>query len=76
MSDALVVVLSLAAVYGAICGVYGVEPNAPLLLRWPLPIWNRLAHDWRRPRPRPDYAKIARLERELGIARPNEGPSA
>ncbi|WP_030344797.1 hypothetical protein [Streptomyces sp. NRRL S-1022] len=59
--------LSLTVLYGAACGLYGTTPHAPLILRWPLPIWNRIAHDWRRPRPRPDYARIARLERELGI---------
>ncbi len=39
-------------------------------LRWLAPTWNRIAHDWRRPPatpPRPDYARIAQLERELGL---------
>ncbi|MEH0417823.1 hypothetical protein [Streptomyces sp. B21-083] len=38
-----------------------------------MPIWNRIAHDWRHPKsnlPRPDYAKIERLERELGLVEP------
>lgn len=57
-------------VYAIVCGVVGAEPGAPWWLRWPIPVWNAIAHDWRRPtaaRQRPDYAKIARLERELGI---------
>ena len=56
--------------YSVACGVVGAEPGAPLWLRWPIPVWNVIAHGWRRPAPvsqRPDYAKIARLERELGI---------
>jgi len=68
VNDVLAVILSLFAVtYTGLCGIYGAEPGAPLWLRWPHPVWNLIAHDWRRPRPRPDRAKIARLERELGI---------
>ncbi|MEU9777448.1 hypothetical protein [Streptomyces sp. NPDC047968] len=59
--------LILVILYGIACSTFGSEPGAPLWLRWPAPAWNRIAHDWRRPRPRPDYAKITRLERELGI---------
>ena len=59
--------------YAILCGTVGAEPGAPWWLRWPMPIWNAIAHDWRRPPSapqRPDYAKIDRLERELGIVEP------
>lgn len=69
--DALLVLFVSALVgYSVACGTVGAESDAPLWLSWPLPIWNAIAHDWRRPTPvpaRPDYAKIERLERELGI---------
>ncbi|MEU0787588.1 hypothetical protein ABZ341_39360 [Streptomyces sp. NPDC006173] len=56
--------------YATACAVVGAEPGAPWWLRWPLPVWNAIAHDWRRtpstPK-RPDYVRIARLERELGM---------
>jgi hypothetical protein len=67
MNVMLPVFLSALVGYSAACGIWGVEPGAPRWLSWPLPIWNRIAHDWRRPRPRPDYARIALLERELGL---------
>ncbi|MDQ0809779.1 hypothetical protein QFZ63_001493 [Streptomyces sp. B3I7] len=57
-------------VYGVACGVAGSDSSAPLWLRWPQPIWDFIAHDWRRPPPapkRPDYAMIDQLERELGL---------
>lgn len=59
--------------YAVLCAAVGTEPNAPWWLRWPMPIWNAIAHDWRRPEPvaeRPDYDRIAHLERELGIGEP------
>lgn len=62
------IVIPLLTAYAGVCGLAG--PDAPLWLRWPLPIWNWIAHDWRRPAvalTRPDYAKIARLEKELGM---------
>ena len=62
--------IAALAAYVGVCGVAGAEPGAPWWLRWPHPIWNAIAHDWRSPAavPQlPDYAKIARLERELGI---------
>lgn len=62
--------------YAVICGVVGADSGAPWWLRWPIPIWNAIAHDWRRPPPipqRPDYAKIARLECELGIVESEPG---
>jgi len=72
----LPIVVSLTVIYGMVCGQLGAEPGAPLWLSWPLPIWNRIAHDWRQPRQRPDYAKIARLERELGIEQPDKGSAS
>ncbi|NUR03214.1 MAG: hypothetical protein HOY79_43890 [Streptomyces sp.] len=75
MNAILPIVVSLTILYGAACGHFGAEPSAPRWLSWPLPIWNRIAHDWRRPHSRPDYAKIARLERELSIGRPDEEPT-
>lgn len=75
MTDALVIVLvAVAAVYGVFAGAVGTGPNAPRWLRWPAPIWDRIAHG---PRPaplppRPDYARIARLEREFGFV---DGPA-
>ena len=75
MNAVLPIVISLTVLYSAACGHFGSEPGAPRWLSWPLPIWNRIAHDWRRPRLRPDYAKIARLERELGVGRPDEEPT-
>lgn len=51
----------------------GQQPNAPFFCRWPYVMWDAIERDWRRPAPvleRPDYAKIERLERELGIVEP------
>ena len=62
--------IAVLVLYAAACGTFGSTPSAPLWLRWPMPVWNLIAHDWRKPAPvaqRPDYAKIERLERELGI---------
>lgn len=65
--DALLVLFIGGLVsYSAICGTVGAEPGAPLWLRWPVPIWNFIRHG-SPPKPRPDYARIARLERELGL---------
>lgn len=72
MNIAPLLAMSVTTLYAAACGLYGAEPDAPRWLSWPLPIWNRIAHDWRQPKPappRPDYGKIERLERELGIGR-------
>jgi hypothetical protein len=65
--------------YAVICGLNASEPDAPWWLRWPLPIWNAIAHSWRRPAPapaRPDYAKIAMLEHEIFGIEPEPGTSA
>ncbi|MYR55541.1 hypothetical protein GTY54_04525 [Streptomyces sp. SID625] len=53
--------------------------SAQPLLRWPLSVWNRIAHDWRGPTRaarRPDYARIALLEHELLGVEPTPGTAA
>ncbi|MCX5537701.1 hypothetical protein OG785_45860 [Streptomyces sp. NBC_00006] len=67
MEAVLLIALGLAGVYAVVCGRFGSGADAPRWLAWPLPLWNGVAHDWRHARP--DYAKIARLERELGMGR-------
>ncbi|WP_326729001.1 hypothetical protein [Streptomyces phaeochromogenes] len=70
MNEVPTILIGLLTLYAVLCGTLGPLPGAPLWLRWPLPIWNRIAHDWRTPAAvpaRPDYAKIALLERELGL---------
>lgn len=69
--DVAPILIGMLVLYAAACGTFGSTPGAPLWLSWPLPIWNLIAHDWRHPAPvpsRPDYARIAVLERELGLA--------
>ncbi|MFF9269113.1 hypothetical protein [Streptomyces rochei] len=59
-----------AVAYGITAAAYGGRPGAPAWLRWPLTVWEVLAYSWRRPAPappRPDYARITQLERELGL---------
>ncbi|WP_369214690.1 hypothetical protein [Streptomyces flavofungini] len=76
MAFLLVLAVSLLVGYAAACG--RADPDGPLWLRWPQPVWNWIAHDWRRPAPapaRPDYAKIDRLERELGIIEQPKPPA-
>jgi hypothetical protein len=66
----LVLVMSLTVLYGCVCGLVAEDADAPRWLRWPGTAWKTIAHDWRRPAPmppRPDYARIAVLERELGL---------
>lgn len=67
MTTALLpLLLATEIAYGTACGLLGTKPGAPLWLRWPVPIWNFIRHG-RPPKPRPNYARIARLERELGL---------
>ncbi|MFF9279546.1 hypothetical protein [Streptomyces griseosporeus] len=59
-----------AFAYGITAAALGDRPNAPVWLRWPLAVWNFIASSWRQPAPsppRPDYARINQLERELGL---------
>lgn len=69
----LIPVLAAEAVYLAACLIYGARPGAAAWLRWPHTFWARL-HGYGPPSaaatPRPDYAKIRRLERELGLEEP------
>lgn len=67
MNALLPLLIAAEILYGAACGLLGSRPGAPLWLRWPVPIWNLIAHGGRPPRPRPDYARIALLECELGF---------
>ncbi|WP_218108816.1 hypothetical protein, partial [Streptomyces sp. LUP30] len=54
-------------VFSAGCALFftwvGRQPGAPLFTRAPWIVVDRLMPD----RPRPDYARIERLERELGL---------
>ncbi|RSS11432.1 hypothetical protein [Streptomyces sp. WAC08401] len=72
MGPLLAFSLGLVAFYGFVCAltVELLGDEAPAWLRWPRPVWQAIAHGWRTPAPapaHPDYAKIARLERELGL---------
>lgn len=65
-----VAVWVVAVLYAAIGAAVGEKPDTPLIFRWPYAAWDLIAHAWRQPRPvprRPNYAKIDRLERELGM---------
>ncbi|MFI1723898.1 hypothetical protein [Streptomyces sp. NPDC020489] len=56
--------------YAALALTAGRRPGAPAVLRLPYDAWSLIAHARRRPtsqRPRPDYERIAALERELGL---------
>lgn len=67
----LALLLVAEVLYGVACGVFGSRPGAPRWLSWPLPIWRSIKETPRRPAPaRPDYDRIERLERELGMAQP------
>ncbi|MFK0140678.1 hypothetical protein [Streptomyces murinus] len=52
------------------------EPAAPRWLRWPGSVWNQIAATPRRREVnRPDYGRIAQLERELGLSDEEHAPS-
>jgi hypothetical protein len=73
------IIVALTIMYAIACGTVGAEPGSPLWLSWPIPIWNRIAHDWRRPAQvagRPDYVQIAMLEHELFGIEPQPGTAA
>ncbi|MGW1134443.1 hypothetical protein [Streptomyces griseoluteus] len=79
MDVLLTLAICLVVGYGCLCGLLAEDEDAPRWLRWPLPIWNWIAHDWRRPKPRvqrPDYVKIAVLEYELFGIEPKPGTAA
>lgn len=65
----LIPVLTAEVLYALACTLYGTRPDAPLWLRWPTIAWNRMMYGRPvpKPLPRPDHAKIERLERELGL---------
>jgi hypothetical protein len=66
----LTIWLCLIVGYACLCGLVAHDEKAPRWLRWPRGVWSAVAHDWRRPPRiprRPDYARIALLERELGL---------
>lgn len=72
MPDIPLAVWAVSVAYAVLVAVFGEKPDAPLILRWPHIGWDLIAHSWRTPAPapaapRPDYAKIDRLERELGL---------
>jgi hypothetical protein len=66
----LVPLLAAEIIYVLACITYGTRPGAPIWLSWPARLWTRLKNVGR-PKtslaPPPDYAKIHRLERELGL---------
>lgn len=65
----LPLLIAAEVLYGAACGLLGSRPDAPLWLRWPHPIWQFIRNGGPASKPllRPDYDKISRLERELGL---------
>ncbi|MFC8065560.1 hypothetical protein [Streptomyces sp. NPDC057293] len=70
MPDIPLAVWAVSVAYAVLVAAFGEKPGAPLILRWPYAGWDLIAHAWRTPAPalhRPDYAKIDRLERELGL---------
>ncbi|MER5461690.1 hypothetical protein ABT010_13570 [Streptomyces sp. NPDC002668] len=70
MPPLLIPVIILEVMYALACVFIGSRPDAPMWLRWPTLFWNGTLFRQRPApvRPRPDYAKIARLERELGLS--------
>ncbi|MEW2451227.1 hypothetical protein AB0896_27340 [Streptomyces parvulus] len=64
------VLYAIVLVYGVTLASIGDRPSLPLVLRWTYTAWDFIAYSWRRPAPappRPDYARIDQLERELGL---------
>ncbi|MCX5202509.1 hypothetical protein OG897_13755 [Streptomyces sp. NBC_00237] len=66
----LIPILVAETAYAIICVFYGARPGASMWLRWPLIVWARMAYGPppAKPLPRPNYAKILQLERELGMS--------
>lgn len=69
MPPVVAVITALEVAYGLACAVAIWHPEAPMWLRWPFALWDWIA-DGPAPRPRPNYARIAYLERELGLTGP------
>lgn len=69
----LSLLIAVDVLYGTACALLGSRPDAPLWLRWPHPVWKFIRFG-PSPRPRPDYARIALLERQLGLA--DDAPEA
>ncbi|MCY0960839.1 hypothetical protein [Streptomyces sp. H27-H5] len=65
----LIPVLLLELLYAVACVTVGTRPGASLWLRWPTLTWERMVHG-PAPKPRPNYARIAYLEQELGLVDP------
>ncbi|HTE57069.1 MAG TPA: hypothetical protein VK698_39720 [Kofleriaceae bacterium] len=63
-------ILPAELIYCAACVYFGARYGAPLWLRWPHLLWARMLGTVPPEvgRVRPDYPKIRRLERELGIS--------
>ncbi|MDX5570262.1 hypothetical protein PYK79_52895 [Streptomyces sp. ID05-04B] len=65
-----IALVAFCLLYSAVVVIAGDDPRAPLVFRWPHDGWEWIRRAGRRPvpaPPRPDYTKIARLERELGL---------
>lgn len=70
MPELAIVVWMIAGLYAGVCAILGGGRHLPIVFRLPYLAWDVIAHSWRRPRPvqpRPNYAQIERLERELGV---------
>lgn len=70
MPALVIIVYVIAGLYAGACVVLGGGRHLPIAFRLPYLAWDVIAHSWRRPRPvqpRPNYAQIERLERELGL---------
>lgn len=70
MPYGMIPILAAELVYAIACVTLGTQKGAPLWLSWPNDLWGRMLHGARPAvaAPRPDYARIASLERELGMA--------
>ncbi|MGW6946210.1 hypothetical protein ACWGHD_04705 [Streptomyces xanthophaeus] len=71
MPPVLIPIFVLELLYAVACVTVGTRPGASLWLSWPMLTWERVLHG-PAPRPRPNYRRIAQLERELGFAEPSE----
>lgn len=71
MAVEFIALLAVELLYALACLRYGTSPGAPAWLSWPDRAWSGLKTYIPRTTPhlapRPDYAKIRRLEHELGL---------